>query len=477
MGILKRKYGGFDICLKCGILVLVLVGMQIYRVHRQNSRDRVKDPFTYTVQKGETLDVGDISKDEIPLRAGEEVKVLGAAYGSSYQNIWVETSKGWRGRIEIQDRDFVLEVARRYKISDTADRVLSNKKFENTFLGRSFEKNEKSGCPAEYVAMIDGVLKVQPFVKLYRKNGKYATPVISYDKEGNAVSYETVENRYNKHNMIPMLLLYKVSQFAMDIPLIKPVLTRSSIYQKDVEQLSFPMNILEFIFGILTGLLTAVWFICGWMIVPGLIFAAVRFPIKGFSEKFSNGFILISIKILSLVCLVLWVCAGMAIHLWLLFIPSIYVFYKFNEAVSYILGNYIPGDRCEKCAEMYTYVFDHKEFVREYNEKRNYSEYIGKDVSSTKKWKTWTDVTTITKRGDTEVSRSTHQKDIKNWRRETGTKHYHDFERLYHITEHDMFFRCQECGNIEKRLDSDSVLVDQKHVGYSSVDYDVTREE
>lgn len=440
------------------------------------------------------------------IKAGEPIKLLGYDKGNSAGpgTFWVENAKGIRGNIyerdlglplfaRNEDGEIIGEIAKINKentfdytcqMADGSTKdvdfehiyvqlpdsikvknigseknssfIMTDKKFEQLFLGASFEENDKRYVAATNVAIVKDSLRARYPIKIYKiDTGESYAPYVTYDKDLKAVSV-TYDYSNDRSDWVIRLL-----------PLFGPIIDNgffssiinSSLYEPfaDIDHNSswwhYALAILIFIGMVL-------WWIALHLVLLFLMGALMHFP-KVF-YPFSNSILRYIFYLVATVCTYIWfvLLVAWGAH-WILALPIVFVTIFMIFIIIGPLFPEAPSSRCIKCRRLDSMEYTNSEIDREYDEWMRETEYVKTISQKERRWKTWTETTTTYKDGHTSTSTSNHQ-DHKSI---ISTKLYDDYKVLYHVTVHKDFYKCVECGQIEHNFHNTYKELDRKYMG------------
>lgn len=446
---------------------------------------------------------------EVKVKAGTEVKVLGAvegSYASHPERLWVELEDGTRGDIPctafdvkykaqmkdskkmkkvevkgIKDDQFICILGDgqekefnfddvypqwpkswdvRYLSSSNSSYYISKSKFEKKFIGSEIGKNDRRYRPARYVVKQDGVLYAcYPIWIINKSDGMRYKPTVRYDESGVAVSY------YNESSLKRAKMLVKILPFltfASDSSLGADLI-EGSMYTfggPSKEASNLIVKIFVWLLAIIYLAFVLLWLYATPMIPVLLIGVLMHYP-KVF-HMFSNGALRSLILIVSAVLSYLWLTLLVVWGIPSLFVlPMLFIPLAITMFVCGPLGSGVPCGRCPDCHNIEPMKFVESVYSSEYIKWMRETEYVKKIGEKKRKYKTWTDVTKHWSDGST-----THSQENVQYHTETiRTDLYDDYNVLYNVTVYQNNYRCQVCGHMEHDFSEKYKEIDRKYMG------------
>lgn len=484
---------------------LILATLIVNKIMQDNDMSQSVDSIT--IQK--PVNVGaKFDGDSVftKFSAGESLRILGISPAGTDdpQKLWVEAANGSRGWIDDAElgvpmvalndksgrRDTVSIVRRetfgyvcRYadgtehkvdfdKVSPVMSEGKSAKhfgrstsfkslymtadKFEEEFIGATFDENERKYRPAtDVVVYPDSVRAKYPIKVIDIKTGLNYMPVVTYDKSMRAVS---VVGAHIDDRSDWLLCLLPFAGAIIDSEILSGAINGSFFdpYPIDENDTSFWKYIIGGIFivgGLLWLYVTQTFFVhlIAWL----MHFRFVFFPI---GTKVLKVFMIL----LGITCTYVWFVLLLAWGMfWFVTLPMFVCSYiAIKNAVEPVDATYPPCERCPKCRRLYTMNYFNERYVGEYDttEQESKSEVLDKDK---KRWATWTEVTTTYADG--------HQtKENKNYQSHQSTITTEQVDRYsvdYNVKVYKDLYRCSECGKIVGYHRKDYNEKSRRHTG------------
>lgn len=338
------------------------------------------------------------------------------------------------------------------------DYYLSKKKFEEKYIGKTFEENEKLYRPAILVKKTPKGLSAQYDLRVFDKNdGKFYSPTITYEN-GVATSYTTDYIRMPNSFFLKYLPL--VSTF-LDMDFFSQLISSNAFEIGDIDKDSHPIwfKIAGYILlvFVLIGVVGFLFFLN--QIIPFLMFGLLRFryPLIFISNNIFQKIIWAVI----IICTYIWLVLGLCYPLhWWYFIPILLIATWWLTPKILEWFDDFPSNRCPECKSLYTIEYDSEEFMREYQEwrKETKSTRIGSRSSSE-----WVHDTEITKWSDGSTSsRAVNQRKVTHT---TNTYNNDVYDVLYLVREYKQTYKCEHCGFEEYGSRKESKELDRKYKG------------
>ena len=493
----------FWICVTSfAILLAVLIGSMTMK-----DNNVPQNNITFTTVK--PLKIGTrIGKDtHYPqVKAGEQIKLLAYDKGSSTGpgEFWVENAKGIRGIVydrdlgvpmtahnddgkiigeiakiekentfdytcqmadgsteEVDFENIELQLPDSIKVKSISSEknssfIMTDKKFEQQFLGASFEENDSRYVPATNVVMVNDSLRARYPIKIYKTStGESYAPYVTYDNDRKAASV-TYHSLNDRSDWVISLLPFFGS--IIDNGFFSSIIN-SSLYDP-VAEIGEYSSWWHYVLAVIYLIGMILW----WLALPVLplfiIAALLHFP-KVF-YPISNRILRYIAYTIAAVCTYIWFVLLLAwgMH-WILALPIILVTLFLMFVIFGHLYPEAPSARCIKCRRLDSMEYTHSVIDREYDQWMRETEYVKTISQKERRWKTWTETTTTYKDGHTSTSTSNHQ-DHKSI---ISTKLYDDYKVLYHVTVHKDFYECVECGQIEHNFHNTYKEIDRKYMG------------
>ncbi|MFR9651297.1 MAG: hypothetical protein SNG35_04660 [Rikenellaceae bacterium] len=335
---------------------------------------------------------------------------------------------------------------------------LSLEKFESEYVGSSFLQAEQLYRRADFImAMGSTTEALFPLYVIDKEAGVSFSPVIKY-QNGEYLSYERAKEEDLSFVVGWIPFLNKI----IDSDLLSRIISQTS-YTTDFD-LNFESTTFTVIFFILLpfGLLAIfMWFILT-ATLPARILAALtylRFPLIFVSNKMLYRLALL----LTLPMIYLWTVMMIVYGVpWWIAIPVNIWFSKRFLSKFYDFCDDYPSLRCPKCKSLYRIEWIDEEIVGNHQE---WGEVVVKGAmidSNTTESTSWTNVTTRTMRGGTEVSSSTRREDVTDHRHLTETYKMDVYKVLYDVDEMENIYQCKCCKHEQRTSFNDPKEVDRQ---------------
>lgn len=160
-------------------------------------------------------------------------------------------------------------------------------------------------------------------------------------------------------------------------------------------------------------------------------------------KPLGNTFVNISFTVIALACCYIWLIALMIMN-WGLIIALPIMLPLIGLVGSFEMVARTVEYRCPQCKYIDTYVFSHREWLEEYQDRRDEvrPEYLGSEV--VRSWKTWTHHWGQDEYGNKysyDTDKKTHEEVETTWRN-------HRYGVLYRIRPYRDWEKCQRCGKM-----------------------------
>ena len=439
------------------------------------------------------------------LKKGERIRILGYDNGSSAHpySLWAETDKGYRGTIDITELgvptiawdednnkiDTVTIISRsrgdfQCRFSDGSEKkidfnkimpvlpdslelkslsetskynyYMTPEKFSQEYIGKSLIENENRYRPALNIATLNDSLRaLYPIIIIDSNTGERYSPIVTYDKSLNAVSFSPTRTDDRSDWLISLLPFFgSIIDNSFFVSFIEGSLFETYL----TEDINIPWWL--YCWAVIAFIGSLVWFFFTPLIPALAMNCLTHFP-KAF-YPFGNRtlrYIILGVMILSTY---VWTILMLAWGMYWIFIILIII--VFLIGIGYILTPLLeekPCFRCLGCRSMGTMEFSHAKFHSEYDKWMREMEYVKTVDRQVSRWKTWTEVTTTYGDGHKETSKQNEQ----NHKRVTTTKLYDDYNVLYHVKVYENTYKCCCCGQIEHTYPEKYKEIDRKYLG------------
>lgn len=496
----------FYICL---IALAVIVGMHLVTCMTLDN-SIPNNPETVKLEKAAMLEArvkGETVKIKVP--KGAEIKILGASTANQLipERLWVELEDGTRGHISCEyfdvkyealldgekkpqpvegyweeDGHFIVQLkdgttdklyaddaypiwpkSWKFKYvsgSSISSSYMSLSKFEDKYIGSTFEKNDKRQFPAKFVVNKDGLTYAYyDLTLLDTSTGLRHTPTIVYNNEGVAESY--ILGNPQKRAKIFLKYMPFVGKI-VDVPFLN-VLIRGSFYNLAADgrgEAGLLGKIIAIIFAIIAGAFLLLW-LYGTPMIPVLLMGVLMHNPKIFyplNNKVLGGLI----SVVAIVSTYIWAAllVGWGI-MWLFLLPIIFASIFVTTFVSSPLIPDAPCARCLKCRNIESMNFVDSVYDHEYEKWMRETEYVKKISEKERKYKTWNQVTW--RRGD--GSTYTTNENVQNHTQIITTSLYDDYKVLYNVKVYQNNYSCVVCGQHEHNFSEKYTEIDRKYMG------------
>ena len=493
----------------CLIALAVLVGMHLLTCLTLDN-DLPRRPDTIQLNKSYTLTYKFNEKEvNVTLPKGTEVKVLGARRGSMTfpERLWVELEDGTRtlisceyfdveyeaipdgektpkpcevqgkdgDRLNIQFKDGTTDEqycgdvypiwpkSLKFKYlsnSSISSSYMSLSKFEEKFIGSTFEKNDKRQFPATSVYHKGGLTEASyDLWVLDTSTGLRYKPVVVYNSDGIAESYRL--GSPEKRAKIFLKYMPFVGKI-VDVPCFN-ILIKGSFYDvvgESRREAGLVGKIIGFAVALIMGIFLLLWFYATPM-VPVLLMGVLMHNPKIFyplNNKVLGGLI----SVVAIVSTYIWAAllVGWGI-MWLFLLPIIFASIFVTTFVSSPLIPDAPCARCLKCRNIESMNFVDSVYDHEYEKWMRETEYVKKISEKERKYKTWNQVTW--RRGD--GSTYTTNENVQNHTQIITTSLYDDYKVLYNVKVYQNNYSCVVCGQHEHNFSEKYTEIDRKYMG------------
>lgn len=493
----------------CLIALAVLVVMHLATcLTLDNSIPR--NPETVKLEKAAVLEArvkGETVEVKVP--KGAEIKILGASTATQFipERLWVELEDGTRGHISCEyfdvqyeavldgekkpqpvegqwdgDGYFIVQLedgttdklyaddaypiwpkSWKFKYvsgSSISSSYMSLPKFEDKYIGSTFDENEKRQFPAKFVVNKNGLTYAYYDVTLLdTSTGLRHTSTIVYNSEGVAESYILGSPKKRaKFFLKNMPFVGKI----VDVPFLN-ILIRGSFYNLAADgrgEAGLLGKIIAIIFAIIAGAFMLLWFY-GTPMIPVLLMGVLMHNPKIFyplNNKVLEGVI----GVVAIVSTYIWAAmlVGWGI-MWFFLLPIIIVAFGATTFVSTPLFPSAPCARCLKCRNIETMNFVDSVYDHEYETWLRETEYVKKISEKKRKFQTWNEVTW--RRGDGSTYTTSENK--QNHTQIITTSLYDDYKVLYNVKVYQNNYSCVVCGQHEHNFSEKYKELDRKYMG------------
>ena len=501
------KAGSFHFYV-CLVLLAVIVGIHLVNV-LANRNSLPRRPETVVLEKPATLRGRiDDEKFEIKIRKGQEIKILGGYKGlmTTPERLWVELQDGSRGYIYCTDFDleYKAQVSKKgrlekvkvngydgskmvceledgtvkeiycddvypewprewkfdYLSTSTYSAYISKDKFERKYLGSTFEKNDKRMLPARCVISKNGSTYASyPMWILDTSSGMRYAPTVVYDVSGEAKSYV---HESSKKRAKLFLKIWPLVGPIVDNPVCNSLI-QGSMYNVLPEmkgEPSFIRKAIGFVVLLIYLVFVILWLYATPMVLVLLIGVLMHNPkiFYPLSNKTLNVIMLSVTVISAYVWTALLIGWGI---MWLFLLPLPLAVMFIYGLASGPLAAEAPCRRCLSCRNIESMVFVDTVYDHEYLQWMRKSEYVKKLGEKTRKWTTWTDVTTRYSDG-----RTVHTKENVQDHSETiTTSLFDDYNVLYDVTVYRNNYECCVCGQHEHNFSEKYEEKERRYLG------------
>lgn len=392
------------------------------------------------------------------VNSGDTVTLL-ARTGDEYaQMMKFKAANGEQGEVRVHKLTTSIgNNVRKYEYK-SGNYYLSKKKFEEKYIGKTFQENENLYRPAFLIKKTKNGLEAQYDLRVFDKNdGRFYTVIITY-QDGVAVSYSS--KIYKSPNRLFLKYLPLVSTI-IDVDFFSQLISTNAfeIEDFDAEDRSVILKISGYVLVIFFILGIVGYFFFFNQTIPFLLFGLLRFryPLIFISNKLFPKIIVAITFITTYIWLVLGLCFPM--HWWY-FIPALLIatWWLTPKILDWFTD--FPSNRCPDCKSLYTIEYYGEEFVREYQEwrKKTDSKKIGSRSNSE-----WVHDTEVTKWSDGRTtSRMVNQRKVTHT---TSTYNNDVYDVLYLVRVYKLTYKCEHCGLEEYGSRSESKELDRKYQG------------
>ncbi|MBQ0081213.1 MAG: hypothetical protein KBS95_06685 [Alistipes sp.] len=379
---------------------------------------------------------------------------------------WTYTAKKKDGtKIEIKSDDIctclAFEYFLDYELSDSRGTLLSKRRFESRYIGHTFQENERRARQAEVVVNQAGRLRAYERVVLVAKDGALYRPVITYDENSIASSYELRKVRRTRNAWL-ISYVHPVIEFLLDVP------TLANQFNSTMFEIVSPYGHstvgywILFVFYIIALLLYgAVWYVVTPLMLPTLFLVLLRWP--SILREMSDATVWMVAKYMAILCYIIWAIVMLPFMPWWL-LPLFYFPLRwFDNMEDVYMYGAVPHGRCQNsdCRVMWKNKFDRRVFLREYDTRENNSYYTGTHVTSKQKYQTWKEDVTTKTYADGHKTVDTYKHDVQNHTITSGYRSYDDYDELVHYKEYQMIYKCPVCGYEEYYIDKERNVIDR----------------
>lgn len=495
----------FMIC--AATLVVLLAILLVNAVTKSNSLP--KEPATTTLAKTTTLRtrINDENVD-VKVRKGSTVKVLGAidgAFSTAPFRLWVELEDGTRGDIQchnfdvelmaydsdedelipvtvksITDHEYICifpdgsedevefddlrpqwpeEWDVKYLNSTYTNYYMTVDKFQEKYIGSTYEENEKRYRPARYVATQKGITYASyPLWVIDTDTGLRHKPTVVYGKDGIAQSFANCSTEDRAQFFVRIFpFLGTFADTWLGAKLIEGSMFTSSEPETDAPLL---LKILLFILLVIYVILILLWLYATPMIPVLIMGILLHFP-KVFYHL-GNKTLNTIISVIALVSTYIWTGLLLAWGIpWLCLLPMLFIPLFITSFVTAPLHTSAPHSRCLTCRKIESMEFVDSVYHHEYEKWMRKTEYVKQISEKQRKWKTWTDVTRKYSDGHT-----THSQENVQYHTETiRTALYDDYKVLYNVKVYQNNYACSICGQKEHTFSEEYTEIDREYMG------------
>lgn len=382
------------------------------------------------------------AKDKVSVNDGDTVKFISSKkeqYGPS--KVVVSTANGTKE--ELLQKQVISTLGNKLLKSNIqgGDYYISKKKFEELYIGKSFDEIEQLYRPAHIVKRENGQLQAEYTLRvLNSKDGRFYMPTIQFG-DGIATSCTYIEDKDANNNSF-FLRYLPLASTIIDVDFFSRLISWNFFE-------SYYLKINPSTLGKIAGYLSLPFLGLGLFLMlfalnaalPAFLFGLLRFkyPLKWMSNKAFS----ITNAALFIIGTYVLLILGLSYPLtWWYFIPifAIVTLWFFNRIDGWI--NDFPANRCPHCKSLYTIEHDDEEIV---DERKEWRKDIKRTLlkSKTKSWQTYDVTTTTYSDGTTYSSKSNYQ----NHNQTTNTRQNDIYNVLYLVKDIKVTYTCDECNH------------------------------